>query len=133
MLGDWFRLLSGDDATALDFMALGGNGCVSVLSNVVPKLCNRLFLACACGEQVEARLIERQLMPLTAALFLESNPIPLKWALGLMGRMSPELRLPLCEPAETTRIALRKALAQLGVLGPNLFVRNAIHAFSRCG
>jgi len=133
MLGDRFRLLSGDDDTALDFMGLGGNGCISVVSNVVPKLCNRLFLACACGEQVEARLIEQRLRPLTAALFMESNPVPVKWALGLMGRMKPDVRLPLCEPAEATRTAVRKALTQLGLLGPNLLVRSAARALSHCG
>jgi len=127
-MGERFRLLSGDDATALDFLGLGGNGCISVLSNVVPKACHRLFLACACSEQVEARLIERNLRPLAAALFLESNPVPLKWALSLLGRMSPDLRLPLCEPAEATRIAVRKALAQVGLIGPTLLVRTAAQA-----
>jgi 4-hydroxy-tetrahydrodipicolinate synthase len=133
MLGERFRLLSGDDATALDFMGLGGDGCISVLSNVVPKQCNRLFLAGACGEQVEARLIEMRLRPLTAALFAESNPVPVKWALGLMGRMSPEVRLPLCEPGEPARIAVRKALLQLGLVGPQGFVQSAARVASLCG
>jgi 4-hydroxy-tetrahydrodipicolinate synthase len=133
VLGDRLLLLSGDDGTALDFIGLGGNGCISVVSNVVPRLCNRLYLACACGEEAEARLIERRIKPLTAALFLESNPVPVKWALSLMGRMKPDLRLPLCEPAETTRTAVRKALTQLGLLGPNLLVRSAARALSYCG
>jgi 4-hydroxy-tetrahydrodipicolinate synthase len=133
LLGERFRLLSGDDATALDYMGLGGDGCVSVASNVAPKLCNRLFLACFCGEPGEARAIERQLKPLVAALFLESNPVPLKWAMSLMGHMSAELRLPLCEPAETTRGAMRKALTQLGLIGPNLLLRNAARALSLAG
>jgi 4-hydroxy-tetrahydrodipicolinate synthase len=132
LLGDKFRLLSGDDATALDFIGLGGDGCISVASNVVPKLCNRLFLACFCGEPEEARAIERRLRPLVAAFFLESNPEPLKWALGLLGHMSAELRLPLCEPAETTRAAVRKALTQLGLLGPSL-LRNAAKVLSSAG
>jgi 4-hydroxy-tetrahydrodipicolinate synthase len=125
LLGDKFRLLSGDDATALDFVALGGNGCISVLSNVVPKICNRLFLAGACGEQVEARWIERRLEPLVKALFTESNPVPLKWALALLGRMSAEVRLPLCGPSDATRTAVQKALAQLGLVGPHILVRTA--------
>lgn len=123
MLGERFRLLSGDDATALDFMALGGNGCISVLSNVVPDRCVRLFLAFACGAQREARLNERRLAPLVAALFAESNPVPLKWALGLMGRMSPEVRLPLCLPGEAAQTAVQQALAQLGLAGPHDLVR----------
>lgn len=131
-LGDRFRLLSGDDATALDFMASGGNGCISVVSNVAPKLCHRLYLASACGEPVEARLIEERLKPLTDALFMESNPIPVKWALSLMGRMSPELRLPLCEPAETTRSAVHSALIRLGIIGPNQLVQSVNRALSHC-
>lgn len=79
-LGEQFRLWSGDDGTALDFLELGGNGCISVVSNVTPRLCNRLFLACSCGEHLVARLIEEQLRPLTEALFAESSPMPLKWA-----------------------------------------------------
>jgi 4-hydroxy-tetrahydrodipicolinate synthase len=133
MLGERFRLLSGDDLTALDFMALGGNGCISVLSNVVPKICNRLFLACACGEQLEARMIERRLRPLVTALFAESNPVPVKWALGLMGRMSPVLRLPLCGPSDATRAMVQKALAQLGLVGPHILVRSAARVMSLCG
>jgi 4-hydroxy-tetrahydrodipicolinate synthase len=133
LLGERFRLLSGDDATALDYLGLGGDGCISVASNVVPKLCNRLFLACFCGEPEEARAIERRLKPLVAALFLESNPMPLKWALSLLGHMSAELRLPLCEPAETTRGVVRKALTQLGLIGPNLLLRNAARALSFAG
>ena len=133
LLGERFRLLSGDDATALDYMGLGGDGCISVVSNVVPKLCNRLFLACFCAEPEEARAIERQLKPLVAALFLESNPVPLKWAMSLTGHMSAELRLPLCEPAVTTRGAVRKALTQIGLIGPHLMLRNAARALSLAG
>ena len=133
LLGERFRLLSGDDGTALDFLAHGGNGCISVLSNLVPKLCNRLFLACSCGEQAEARAIERRLRPLVEALFAESNPVPLKWALGLVGRMSAEVRLPLCEPGEATRMAVQQALAQLGLVGPHLLVRKAAQIVSLFG
>jgi 4-hydroxy-tetrahydrodipicolinate synthase len=132
MLGERFRLLSGDDATALDYLGLGGDGCISVVSNAVPKLCNRLFFACFCGEPEEARAIERRLRPLVVALFIESNPVPLKWALSLMGHMSPELRLPLCEPAETTRVAVRKALTQLGLIGPQL-LRSAARVLAFAG
>jgi 4-hydroxy-tetrahydrodipicolinate synthase len=132
LLGNRFRLLSGDDATALDFMALGGDGCISVLSNVVPKLCNRLHLACACGEAGEARAIERTLMPLTRALFAESNPVPLKWALSLMARMGPTVRLPLCEPAATTRAAIAQALETLHLLAPPSRLRSIGRAVSLC-
>jgi dihydrodipicolinate synthase/N-acetylneuraminate lyase len=63
-------------------LALGGDGCISVLSNVVPRECRRLFLACVSGEEIEARQIERRLRPLAKALFAESNPVPLKWVLA---------------------------------------------------
>ena len=129
LLGEKFRLFSGDDATALDFLGLGGDGCISVAANVAPKLCNRLFLACFCDAPAESRALERRLRPLVAALFMESNPVPLKWAMYLTGHMSPELRPPLCEPAETTRAAVRKALTQLGLLGPQL-LRTAVRALS---
>lgn len=133
LLGERFRLLSGDDATALDYFGRGGDGCISVVSNVAPRLCNRLFLACFCGEPDEARALERRLRPLIAALFAESNPVPLKWAMSLLGRMSPELRLPLCEPAETTRVIVRKALTQLGLIGPNRLARSAVRVLSFAG
>jgi 4-hydroxy-tetrahydrodipicolinate synthase len=129
-LGNAFRLLTGEDGTVREFLARGGDGCISVLSNVVPKLCNRLFLACSRGEQVEARLLERRLRPLVSALFAESNPVPLKWALGLTGQMGPALRLPLCEPGEATRKTVQTALAQLGLVGPHPLARSA--ALSLC-
>jgi 4-hydroxy-tetrahydrodipicolinate synthase len=133
LLGERFRLFSGDDATAFEFMGLGGDGCVSVLSNVVPKECRRLHLGFAAGEEADARLINERLKPLTAALFAESNPVPLKWALHLMGQMSAEVRLPLCEPDETTKAIVRRALSRLGLIGPNPVVRGARRALSFSG
>lgn len=133
LLGERFRLFSGDDGTAVDFMGLGGDGCISVLSNVVPKQCKLIYLGCAAGEQGEARMIEERLKPLTAALFAESSPVPLKWALHLMGHMRAEVRLPLCEPGETTRALVRRALSRLGLVGPHPLVRGAIQALSFSG
>ena len=132
-LGERLRLLSGDDATAFEFLGLGGDGCISVLSNVVPRECRRLHLGCAAGEEADARLINGRLKSLTAALFAESNPVPLKWALRLMGHMSSEVRLPLCEPAETTKALVRKALSRLGLVGPNFVARNAVRTLSFSG
>ena len=133
LLGEQFRLLSGDDSTAIEFLGLGGDGCVSVLSNIVPKECRQLYLGCAAGELVEARELNERLKPLADALFAESNPVPLKWALHLMGHMSPELRLPLCEPAETTQALVRRALARRGLIGRNLLVRGTVRALSYSG
>jgi 4-hydroxy-tetrahydrodipicolinate synthase len=124
-LGEQFRLLSGDDKTAIAFLANGGNGCISVLSNVVPKMCQSLFLACSEKRFAEAKLIERRLKPLMAALFVEANPVPVKWAMALMGRMSPRLRLPLCLPAELTQNAIQSALIPLGREELQILVRGA--------
>jgi 4-hydroxy-tetrahydrodipicolinate synthase len=111
--------LSGDDVTALDFIAHRGDGCISVAANVVPRLCGLMFEVADNQRWEEAFLLHRRLKPLLDALFVESNPVPLKCALGLMGLMNPELRLPLCEPAETTRAAVQKALTQVGALSPH--------------
>ena len=84
---------------------------VSVASNVVPKLCNQLFLACFCGEPEEARAIERALkLGSAAALFLEGNPVPLKWAMSLLGPYECRAAPPTASLPRTTRTAVRKAL-----------------------
>lgn len=96
-LGAAFRLLSGDDATALAFVAQGGDGCISVTSNVAPGLCRSMFLACRQGQLVRAHRLAVQVVQLTEALFLETNPVPIKYALSVLGLMSPKVRLPLVE------------------------------------
>ncbi len=109
-LGAKFRLLSGDDATALGFLACGGDGCISVTSNVAPGLCRNLYLAWKNGEIARARRLAAAAAPLTAALFRESNPAPVKYALSMMGLMSPRVRLPLTEPAIETRVEIERAM-----------------------
>ena len=121
-LGPDFRLLSGDDATAIDFMIGGGNGCISVASNVVPSLCAQLYAAQVCGRSVEVRKLTQALAPLIVALSVESNPVPVKAALGMMGRLFPEFRLPLCEPSEATCHLVRKALRCLDLLPSEVVV-----------
>jgi 4-hydroxy-tetrahydrodipicolinate synthase len=115
-LGSRFRLMSGDDATAPAFIRAGGNGCISVLSNVAPLPCGGLFAALERGDKAEADAIARTLSPLLAALFAESNPVPLKHALSLMGRMRADLRLPLCAAAPETQTRVAEALTRLGLL-----------------
>jgi 4-hydroxy-tetrahydrodipicolinate synthase len=80
------------DAIAVEFLAAGGDGCISVVSNLVPASCVELHSAWTCGNDAGARGIARTLAPLTAALFMESNPIPVKLALNLLGFMGAELR-----------------------------------------
>lgn len=113
LVGPDFRLLSGDDATALGFFAHGGDGCVSVLSNVAPGLCRAMFQAWQQGDSVRARQLNLVATRLTAALFCETNPAPLKFALGMLGLMSPKVRLPLVELSEPAKSEVAAALARL--------------------
>jgi 4-hydroxy-tetrahydrodipicolinate synthase len=115
LLGNDFRLMTGDDATALGFFAEGGNGCISVTSNVAPKLCSQMYDAWARGDGAESCMLSALLVKLTRALFAESNPVPVKYALELMGHMSAAVRLPLTAPAEPTRALVADAVAKLGM------------------
>jgi 4-hydroxy-tetrahydrodipicolinate synthase len=112
-LGAGFRLMTGDDATALAFLALGGDGCISVSSNVAPALCRDMYLSCKRGELGRAQRLDADLARLTAALFREASPAPLKYALSRLGLMSARLRLPLVEPTAATRSEIDTVLADL--------------------
>jgi 4-hydroxy-tetrahydrodipicolinate synthase len=112
-VGPGFRLLSGDDATALAFLAQGGNGCISVTSNVAPGLCRHMFLACRHGQMSRAQRLADQLARLTSALFRETSPVPLKYALSLLDIMSPTVRLPLVESTDQTKAELSVIVAQM--------------------
>ena len=108
-----FRLLSGDDATALAFIANGGDGCISVVSNVAPDLCRTIFSNCRLGRPQTARYLQDRLAPLTAALAKES-PAALKYALCLLGFMSPATRLPIVELSEPAKAEVAAAIAEIG-------------------
>jgi 4-hydroxy-tetrahydrodipicolinate synthase len=110
-VGADFRLLSGDDATAPAFLSQGGDGCISVTSNVAPGLCRTIFLQRHDGCSARAQRLARLHARLTTALFRESNPAPLKYALSLLGLMSARVRLPLVEPTQATREEIIAALA----------------------
>ena len=113
MVGADFRLLSGDDATAPAFIAQGGHGCISVASNLVPGLCRTLFLALRQGHAAPAQHLARPVALLSAALFRETSPGPLKHALSLLGFMSGRLRLPLVPPGESVQAEIAALLALL--------------------
>src|SRR6202030_4220361 len=113
LVGPEFRLLSGDDATALAFIGQGGNGCISVTSNVAPGLCRAMYLACKQGQMARAQRLANQVAQLTSALFRETNPAPLKYALRLLDLMSPKVRLPLVEPTEQTKAELAVVMTQI--------------------
>jgi 4-hydroxy-tetrahydrodipicolinate synthase len=108
--GDRLTVLAGDDALTLPMMAVGGKGVITVTANIAPAEMAQLVKAFAEGKIEEARRIHFKLSPLFAALFFETNPIPVKEALSLMGKIDPELRLPLCPMANDTREKLIQAL-----------------------
>ena len=115
-MGPEFNQLSGEDATALAFMAHGGHGCISVTSNVAPKLLSEFQRACLGGDFATALAYQDRLMPLHRALFVEPNPAGIKHALSVVGRMSDEVRLPLVRVSEATRVEIRAAMVHAGLI-----------------
>jgi 4-hydroxy-tetrahydrodipicolinate synthase len=111
-----FEVLSGDDANTLAFMALGGEGVISVAANQIPGPMHELTAACARGDWAEARRIHYRYLRLMNLNFVESNPVPVKASLALMGLCAESFRLPMCPPTEATRETLRKELRELGLL-----------------
>lgn len=111
-----FEVLSGDDALTLAFMAHGAEGIISVAANQVPGPMHELAAACRRGDFAEARRIHERLLRLMSLNFVESNPIPVKASLALMGLCEESFRLPMCPPGDATRAALRGALEELGLL-----------------
>jgi len=111
-----FEVLSGDDAFTLALMALGGEGVISVAANQAPDPMHDLVQSCAAGDFAAARRIHNRLLRLMELNFVESNPIPVKASLALMGLCEESFRLPLVPPTEATREALRQALRELDLL-----------------
>lgn len=116
LCNDNFAILSGDDATVLPMMALGGRGVISVTSNIVPGEMAALCRACLDGDMEKALHIHYKLLPLAKVLFCETNPIPVKEAIHMMGLMSDEVRLPLTRLPEDKRPALSALLKELEVI-----------------
>ncbi|MGH6771366.1 MAG: 4-hydroxy-tetrahydrodipicolinate synthase [Xanthobacteraceae bacterium] len=115
-VGEDFNQLSGEDATALGFMAHGGHGCISVTSNVAPRLCAEFQGACLRGDYAMALRHQDKLMPLHTALFIETNPAPAKYALSVLGRCTETVRLPMVPLAEKTKAAVREAMIHAGLI-----------------
>jgi 4-hydroxy-tetrahydrodipicolinate synthase len=115
-MGPEFIQLSGEDATALGFMAHGGHGCISVTSNVAPRLCSEFQQFCMRGDYAGALGIQDRLMPLHTALFLETNPAPAKHGLSVLGRCGPEVRLPLVGVSEGVGLAVESAMTHAGLI-----------------
>jgi 4-hydroxy-tetrahydrodipicolinate synthase len=114
--GDALDLYSGDDATAVDLILMGGKGDISVTANVAPRQMHEMCAAALAGDASTARSINDRLMPLHKNLFIESNPIPVKWALQEMGMIDGGIRLPLTPLDEKHHAAVREALRAAGVL-----------------
>lgn len=111
-----FAVYSGDDPTAIALMLCGGQGNVSVTANVAPRLMHELCVAAMAGQVAEANRIQKQLMPLHRQLFIEANPIPVKWALARLGRCGGTLRLPMTPLLAQNEAAVEAALKSSGLL-----------------
>ena len=111
-----FAVYSGNDDTALALMLLGGHGVISVTANLAPRLMAELCKAALAGDLSGARALNNRLLPLHLKLFVEPNPIPVKWALARMGRIAGGIRLPLVPLAEANRPVVEAALRELGLL-----------------
>lgn len=114
--GPDFTVLSGDDTLTLPLMAVGGRGVISVVANIVPRETADLTHAALEGDWKRARELFHRLFPLCRAMFIETNPIPVKEAMAMMGMIAPEFRLPLCRMADGNRERLRTVLQQFGLL-----------------
>jgi len=113
--GKSWRLISGEDGTALGYMAHGGHGCISVTANVAPKLCAEFQDACLRGAYDRARELQDKLMPLHDAMFCEPSPAPVKYAVSLLGLCTPEVRLPLVELTDAGRVQVKAAMQGVGL------------------
>jgi len=116
-LGARFEIMSGDDSLTLSFMAVGAQGVISVASNVIPRQMVQMVKAFAAGRSGAALKIHQKYYPLFKDLFIETNPIPVKAALAMMGQIEEEYRLPLVPMSATNRAALRTTMKNCGVLG----------------
>jgi 4-hydroxy-tetrahydrodipicolinate synthase len=115
-MGPDFIQLSGEDMTALAYMAAGGHGCISVSANVAPRLCADLMEATLEGDFAKALLIQDKLIPLHAAIFLEPGVAGSKYALNVIGRVNNETRLPLVPVSSAVEAAIRRAMVHAGIL-----------------
>ena len=116
LCGDRMTVISGDDFTTLPLLALGGKGVISVTANVMPKEVSQMCSFWMKGQHDKARALHYKLEPLNAAMFIETNPIPVKTALAMMGKIQEEFRMPLCEMAPANKEKLKKVLTGLKLL-----------------
>jgi 4-hydroxy-tetrahydrodipicolinate synthase len=115
-MGPDFNQLSGEDITALGFMAHGGHGCISVTSNVAPRLCAEFQAACIKGDFAVALKLQDKLAPLHTNLFVETSPAPIKYAMSLIGKCANTVRLPMVPASEKAQAAVREAMVHAGLI-----------------
>lgn len=116
LCGDKISVISGDDFTTLTLLALGGNGVISVSANVAPKMVSEMCNAWFAGDIEKARKLHYTLEPLNAAMFIETNPIPAKTALSMMGKIKEDVRMPLCEMSQGNKEKLQSVLKTMGLV-----------------
>ncbi|HEX2226627.1 MAG TPA: 4-hydroxy-tetrahydrodipicolinate synthase [Candidatus Binatia bacterium] len=116
LCGDRLAVYSGEDSLVFSLMALGGKGVISTVANIAPRQTAQLTEACLNGNWEKARQLQFELIPLIRSLFIETNPIPVKTALSLMGKCSSELRLPLTPMAEGNLEKLKQAMVEFGLI-----------------
>jgi 4-hydroxy-tetrahydrodipicolinate synthase len=110
-----FELISGDDALTLPLLSIGGCGIISVITNIIPQEVVSLVRAFNEGNLIQAQKIHYKLLPLIKTMFIETNPIPVKTAAGLLGLCSGDLRLPMCEMEDSNKLKLEKSLKDFGL------------------
>ncbi len=115
ILGNGFAQLSGEDATALPYLAAGGHGCISVTANIAPKLLSDMHAAWWAGDILLAQAIHKRLLPVHEAMFCEASPGPVKYAGSLLGLCSAETRLPICEVSDSNKAQVKAALISAGL------------------
>lgn len=116
MIGNAFTQLSGEDATALPYLAAGGHGCISVTANIAPKLLSDMHGAWWAGDIATAQAIHKKLLPIHEAMFCEASPGPVKYAASLLGICAAETRLPLCEISESSKLRIKDAMVGADLL-----------------
>ncbi len=116
VIGPGFCQMSGEDATVVPFLAGGGQGCISVTANIVPRMCAQLHAAWQDGNLNRVMELQDALMPVHLAMFCETSPAPAKYAASLLGKCSAEVRLPLCEISDASKEHVKGALAGAGLL-----------------
>ncbi|RUO62169.1 4-hydroxy-tetrahydrodipicolinate synthase [Pseudidiomarina insulisalsae] len=116
LCGSNFILLSGDDPTGCDFMLQGGDGVISVTANVMPAVMKQMVDAAVRGNNEEAKALDEKMQAVHEAMFVQANPIPVKWALACMGKLEPNYRLPMTEPELPQQQHIEQTLQQAGIL-----------------